>query len=110
MRIGRKLLEKKFPAQVQVIKVDVPREATPDTSWRMSRLSPNPYYIPSVGEEDVWDKPHILDYHVGANWDIEPDDTDVYVMHKRREVAVTPLTLDFTSRVKLEAFDHFLRE
>ena len=107
---AQKLLEKKFPAQVQLLKVDVPREAMPDTPWRIARLSPNPYYIPSVGKEDVWDKPHILDYHVGANWDIESDDTDVYAMQKMREVAVTPLTLDFTSRVKLEEFDTFLRE
>ena len=106
---ARKLLEKKFPAQVQLIKVDVPREATSDTPWRMSRLSPNPYYIPSVGKEDVWDKPHILDYHVGVNWDIESEDTDVYVMQKRREVAVTPLTLDFTAHVELDEFDRFLR-
>ncbi len=107
---AQKLLEKKFPAQVQLIKVDVPREATQNTRWRMARLSPNPYYIPGAGKEDVWDQPHLLDYHVGADWDIEPDDTDVYVLHKRREVAVTPLTLDFTARVDMEEFDTFLRE
>ncbi|MCP4138757.1 MAG: 5'/3'-nucleotidase SurE [Chloroflexi bacterium] len=107
---AQKLLEKKFSAQVQLIKVDVPRKATPDTPWRIARLSPNRYYIPGAGKEDAWDKPHLLDYHVGVNWEIEPDDTDVYAIHQRGEVAVTPLTLDFTSRMKLEDFDSFLRE
>ena len=107
---AQKLLEKKFPPQVQVLKVDVPCDATPDTLWQMVRLSPNPYYIPSRGEEDDWDKPHTLDYEVRANWDIEPDNTDVYTIHKRREVAVTPLTLDFTAQVDLGEFEGFLRK
>ena len=107
---AKKLLARKFPAQVQLIKVDVPREATQKTSWRMARLSPNPYYIPGAGKEDVWEKPHLLDYHVGIDWNNEPNDTDVYVVHKKHEVAVTPLTLDFTAQVDMTEFDSFLRD
>lgn len=107
---ARKLLEKKFSSQVQLIKVDVPREATPDTPWRMARLSPNSYYRPLADGDQSWDKPYVLDYEVGVSWELEPEDTDVYVMHKRHEVAVTPLTLDFTARVDLGEFDEFLRK
>ena len=106
----RKLLEKEFPPQVRLLKVDVPRDATPDTPWRMSRLSPNPYYRPIADKKQNWDEPHLIDYEVGANWEVEPENTDVYVMHQRREVAVTPLTLDFTARVDLGEFDEFLRK
>ena len=107
---AKKLLEKKFPAQAQLIKVDVPREATKKTSWCMARLSPNPYYIPSASKDDVWEKPHLLDYHVGVDWDNEPSNTDVYVLHKKHEVAVTPLTLDLTAQVDMKEFDSFLRD
>ena len=107
---ARKLLGKEFPPQSCLMKVDVPSDATPDTPWRIARLSPNPYYRPLAEKEYPWDKPHLIDYEIGANWEMEPEDTDVYVMHKRREVAVTPLTLDFTARVNLGEFDEFLRK
>ncbi|MBT3187610.1 MAG: 5'/3'-nucleotidase SurE [Anaerolineae bacterium] len=107
---ARQLLDKEFPAQSCLMKVDVPRGATQKTPWRMARLSPNPYYRPIANKEHPWDEPHLIDYEVGADWDKEPEDTDVYVMHKRHEVAVTPLTLDFTAQVDLEEFGDFLRK
>ncbi len=36
---GRLLLEKKMPDDVQVLKVDVPSDATVDTAWQVTRLS-----------------------------------------------------------------------
>ncbi len=107
---AKKLLEKEFPPEVRLMKIDLPREAIPETPWRMVRLSPNPYYRPIMKKKHPWDEPHLIDYEVGANWEIEPKDTDVYTMHKRREVAVTPLTLDFTAQVDLNKFDAFLRK
>lgn len=106
---AQKLLEKEFPPSSCLMKVDVPRNATPETAWQIARLSPNRYYHPLAGEKTPWDQPHKLDYKIGVNWDIEPEGTDVYVMYRRREVAVTPLTLDFTARVDLGEFDKYLR-
>ena len=107
---AKKMLEKKFPPQANLMKVDVPRQATADTAWRVTRLSPNLYYRPISDREHPWDEPMLTDYEVGANWDIEPDNTDVYTLHKRGEVSVTPLTLDFTARVDLGEFENFLRK
>ena len=107
---AEKLLKKTFPPEVQILKVDVPREATPETSWQMCRLSPNPYYLPIVDKNQSLTEPCTLDYQVSINWDIEPNNTDVYTLHKRRKVAVTALTLDFTAPIALENFDNFLRE
>lgn len=107
---GKKLMAKEFPPEVQVLKVDLPREATSDTAWRISRLSPNHYYRPLVDKSASWDKPYALDYEVSVNWDVEPEDTDVFVLQKLREVAVTPLTLDFTARVDLGEFGQFLQK
>ena len=107
---AKKLLEKEFPPEVQLMKIDVPREATPKTPWRMARLSPNSYYRPIMKKKHPWDEPYWIDYEVGADWEIEPENTDVYTMHKRHEVAITPLTLDFTAHVDLDEFDEFLRK
>ncbi len=106
---AQKLLEKKFPPQSCLMKVDIPREANPNTPWRVARLSPNSYYRPVADKNRSWNEAYVLDYEVGANWDKEPEDTDVYVMQKMREIAVTPLTLDFTARVNLDEFGEFLR-
>jgi len=108
---AQKLLNKEFPPNACLLKVDVPREATPQTPWQTVRLSPTPYYRPIAEPEHNanWDQPYIVDYEVRENWDKEPTDTDVYVMHKKREVAVTPLTLDFTARVDMKEFDDHLR-
>ncbi len=106
---AKKVLEKRFPPQVRLLKVDIPSHANTNTPWRMTRLSPNPYYHPKADKESKWDEPNRLDYEVSGNWDLEPDDTDVYALHKRREVSVTPLTLDFSAQVNLQEFEGFLR-
>ena len=106
---AKKMLEKAFPPHTNLLKVDIPREATSDTSWHITRLSPNLYYEPVADREKSWGEPYLLDYRVGADLTKESNDTDVYVMQKKHEVSVTPLTLDFTARVDLEKFDAFLR-
>ena len=44
------------------------------------------------------------------NLDDEPEDTDVYVLRKKKMVAVTPIDLDMTARVDLNDFEKFLRK
>jgi len=106
---AKKMLEKEFPPQANLLKVDLPREATSDTPWRITRLSPNIYYQPIADRKKSWSEPYPLDYQVRADLATEPKNTDVYVMQKRREVSVTPLTLDFTARVDMQEFNAFLR-
>ena len=107
---AKKMLEKEFPPQANLLKVDIPQQATLDTPWRITRLSPNMYYQPIADKGKSWDEPYLLDYQVGTDFARESDDTDVYTMHKKREVSVTPLTLDFTACVDLGEFETFLRE
>ncbi len=45
-----------------------------------------------------------------ARLEDEPEDTDVYVMRKKRRVAVTPLSLDLTARVDLSELEKFMRK
>ncbi|MBT3338548.1 MAG: 5'/3'-nucleotidase SurE [Anaerolineae bacterium] len=107
---ARKLLEKDFPAQANLLKVDVPRGATPQTIWHTTQLSLNPYYRPVVKEKRDWSQPEHMDYEVAPVDKEESHTSDVYTLHKKKEVTVTPLTLDFTARVNLKNFDTFLRE
>ncbi|NQU29551.1 MAG: 5'/3'-nucleotidase SurE [Anaerolineae bacterium] len=106
-----KFLEKDFPEHANLLKVDVPRDATPETPWQTSRLSPYPYYHSIVTEKNEGGKKwNEISYGSRSDFSNEPTDSDVYVMNKNREVAVTPLTLDFSARVDLREFDDFLRK
>lgn len=109
-KFARMLLEKQFPEDVQLLKVEVPADATSDTPWEIARLARQRYYDPVKPERDSWDVATTVGYREAARLENEPTDTDVYVMRKKRHVAVTPLSLDLTSRVDLSALEKFMRE
>ena len=95
--------------EVDVLKVEVPSDATPETPWEMTQLSRQRYYQPIKPERTSWDQPATVGYREAGCLDDEPQDTDVYVLRRRRRVAVTPLSLDLTSRVDLGEFEKQLR-
>lgn len=107
---ARLLLEKRFPEDVDLLKVDVPNTATPQTPWRVTRISRQRYYELVAPQRSSWDVPGRVGYYNGASLVNEPTDTDVYVLRKQRQVSVTPLSLDMTSRVDFGELERFLRE
>src|SRR6266540_4816807 len=104
------LLKKTFPPEVSLLKVDVPSDATVNTAWQTSRLSRQRYFEPVPPQREALDKPAIVTYKEAAELDREAEDTDVYVLRRKRMVAATPLTLDMTAPVHLASFEKFLRE
>jgi 5'-nucleotidase len=104
------LLEKKFSDEVDLLKVEVPSHATPETEWQVTRLSRHRYYQPVPAERASWDLPGLISYKESAMLEQEAEDTDVYVLRKKNMVSVTPLNLDMTARVPLNDFERFLRE
>lgn len=98
---GRKLLEYRLPPDVHVLKVDVPADATPATPWEITRLSPTNYFTAIPTQRRSWSEPGKISYRVSDGLQDEPPGTDIYALHIQRHVAVTPLSLDLTSRVDL---------
>ena len=109
-QIARLLLEKKLPADVDVLKVDVPSDATVDTPWQITRVSRQRYYEPIAPERKSWSEPGLINYREAAEFEREGEDTDVYALRKKRIVSVTPLSLDLTSRVNFSELDNLLRK
>ena len=107
---ARLLLEKKFPDEVDLLKVEVPSHATPETEWQVARLSRSRYYEPVPTKRDSWEQPGAITYKESASLEHENNDTDVYILRKMKMVAVTPLNLDMTARVELSEFEKFLRK
>jgi len=104
------LLQKKFPPDVDVLKVDVPWDATPETPWQLTRVSRQRYYEPLAPQRRSWNEPGLIGYRQAFNLEDEPPDTDVYVLHKKRWVSVSPLSLDITSRVDFNELNQLMRD
>ena len=104
------LLEKRHFNGVDLLKVEVPRHATPETEWQLSRLSRLRYYRPTPAKRDSWDAPGPIGYEHDDNLPHEDEDTDVYVLRTKKMVAVTPLDLDMTARVDFNDLEKILRD
>ena len=107
---ARLLLQKKFSQEVNLIKVEVPTHATPETEWEVGGLSHNRYYDPVPAQRTSWDVPGPIWYRHNEDINQEPEGTDVHILRTKKKVAVTPLNLDMTARVKFSDFDKLLRE
>jgi 5'-nucleotidase len=106
---ARLMLEKRFPPDVDLLKVDVHSSATPETKWQVTRLARQRYYEPVRPERTSFDQPATVGYKEAAILDPEDENSDVYVLRKKRWVSVTPISLDMTSRVDLNDLEKLLR-
>jgi 5'-nucleotidase len=103
------LLEKKFPPEVDLLKLDVPYDATPETEWHITSLAHKRYFIPVLEEPVETTKNPVI----GSRFDIQPDakaaDTDIQTLIVQHKVSLTPLTLDMTARVDLGELEKNLK-
>jgi 5'-nucleotidase len=106
---ARKLLEKQFPPEMDLMKVDVPCSATRQTPWQVTRLARQQYYIPVKPKRSSWEERGPVDYKEDANLDSEHEDSDVYVLRVKRQVSLTPLSLDMTAKVDFSELERRLR-
>jgi 5'-nucleotidase len=98
---ARLLLSLQRPADVDVLKVEVPEGARPTTPWRVTRLSRTRYYLPQKPQRANWQDPANISYLREIQHDQVEPDSDVRALIDG-VVSVTPLSLDITSRVDLD--------
>jgi len=106
---GRLMLQNHFPADVDVLKVDIPCDATPETPWTVTRVSRQRYFEPVAPERASWDTPARVGYRLSDDSAQDVGETDAYTLSVQRMVAVTPMSLDMTARVDLKEFEKLLR-
>jgi 5'-nucleotidase len=107
---GELILKRRFPPDVDLLKVDLPCDATPQTRWAITRLSRQRYFVPTRPDRTSWDVPARMGYRPISNQEIKDIDSDAYALRVKRIVSVTPLSLDMTSRIDLGEFENTLRE
>lgn len=107
---AQRMLEKALPFDVDVLKIDVPAEATEATTWRITRQARQAYYVTLPPAQRLGPGPlGELDYRVAIDWESLGEDTDVYAFARDRVVSVTPLSQDLTSRVDPAGLEQLLR-
>jgi 5'-nucleotidase len=96
------LIFKPRPDDVDLLKVDVPLNATPETEWRITRLSRRRVYWPTRPEN----RANLNDIgRLGYAYNTDPGkaepDSDVYAVLHDGVVSVTPISLNMTSRTDM---------
>jgi 5'-nucleotidase len=110
-RMAQTVLAAQLPFDVDVLKIDVPADATADTPWRITRQSRQPYYHQFRPADRLPDEPSgwvHLDYDVIIDWDALEPDSDIAAFVRDRVISVTPLSHDLTSRVDFGALKQLL--
>ncbi|MFP3854734.1 MAG: 5'/3'-nucleotidase SurE [Anaerolineales bacterium] len=103
------LMEKELPADVDVLKVDVPAEATKETPWELCFLESKRYYIPQKPDRKSLDQPATLRYQIISDFSSLTPGSDAHAVRVLKHVAVTPLSLDLTSRASFSEIEDVLR-
>ena len=106
---GERMLAHRMPPDVDLLKVEVPSDATPNTPWRMTRISRQRYYRALPTNRRSLAEKRRLDYEmVFDRATLEPD-SDIHALRIDRVVSVSPVSLDMTSRVALEQVEQLLK-
>jgi len=89
------------PDDVDVLKIEVPANATMDTEWRITRLSRRRVFWPTRPERVALSDIGRLGYHFDADPAQAEPDSDVYAVLHDHVVSVTPISLDLTARTDM---------
>lgn len=105
---AEKLLLKKMPFDVDVLKVDIPSGATPETPWVVTRQSRQRYFYAKPKDPSVKEGSRNMGYEIRVDKECLEEDGDLKTVIVDGKVSVTPISLDLTSRVDLHDFRRLL--
>jgi 5'-nucleotidase len=105
-KFAQLLLKHRPPRGVDVLNVNVPLDATPETFWRLTRLSRHRYFVPlppnrANGEGRAG-------YKLLENPAATELDSDILTLAVARMVSVTPISLDMTAQVDFPSLNTLL--
>ena len=108
-RFGQRMLRADLPFDVDIIKIDVPLDATPETPWRLTRASRHAYFVSVPRDRLTSDDAPDIDYRSIPHPECTEPDSDIYALAVDDVVSVTPLSLDLSSRADRAQVEEQLR-
>jgi 5'-nucleotidase len=115
---ARYLLTTPLSFDVDLLKLDVPSDGTPETPWRLTRVSRHVYFVtPRPQRADPAGPAASSPQGTGRRLDYEPlaypertePDSDIYALAVDRVVSVAPMSIDLTARVDWGEMEALLR-
>ncbi|MBA3530545.1 MAG: 5'/3'-nucleotidase SurE [Ardenticatenales bacterium] len=101
------MLKLSLPPHTDLLKLDVPMEATADTPWRITRLSRQNYFSSTVEE---WDGVRRFNgYRRDVDMETLEADSDIYAIMVDKVVSLTPMTIDLTAQSDFAALAEEIR-
>lgn len=107
--IASKMLENKLPEDVDLIKLDIPEDATPETPWVLTRQSRQRYYFPKTTTRKSSANHSPMDYEIRYRPQDLEKGSDLHVLLVEKKVSVTPMSIDMTSRTEFTQLESLLR-
>ncbi|MDK2853509.1 MAG: 5/3-nucleotidase [Thermococcaceae archaeon] len=105
-RTAHALLGRGLPDGVDMLNVNVPSDATPETEITITRLA-RKRYCPTV-EERIDPRGYSYYWIVGRKTETFEPGTDAYALKVERKVSVTPINIDMTASVDFEELRRIL--
>ena len=102
---ARKIIEGQLPEDVDLIKVDVPQNATVDTPWVLTRQSRQRYYFPKPAQRKSIADRGPVGYEIRYQPEELEKNSDLYVLLVEKKISVTPISIDLTSRTNFNDLD-----
>jgi 5'-nucleotidase len=97
---AKQTLETGLPPGVDLLKIDVPQFATPQTPWRWTRMSRQRYFYPVKPHRRRPTDPGPMGFEIRVDLSTLEPDSDIRAATVDGVVSVTPLTLDLTAKVE----------
>ena len=96
---ARQILSKGLPANVDLLKIDVPATATPRTTWQVGPVSRQRYWHPFQRQPDRLKDQHRIGYQAMVDYDTLEPGSDIHIFLVDRFVSVAPMTINLTAPV-----------
>ena len=106
---AKKTLATSLPDDVDVLKIEIPAAATPQTNWVVTRQDRLVYYQLSIDSQiEPYNTPQLIKYQP-LKGQFTKTGTDAHALAQGL-VSVTPLSLDLTSRITLSELFALLKK
>ena len=108
-QVAEAILLRGLPPGVDLIKIEVPQNATADTLHRWTRISRQRYFYPIVPHRRRPTDPGPMGYETRVDRATLETDSDVQAVIIDNAISITPVTIDMTARVDPGAMENWLK-
>lgn len=104
----KSVLDNKLPEDVDILKIDIPAEATLETEWKITKVSKQPYFITYQEKPSLNSKIGDAGLKIEFSNDVLEEESDIKTVFYDKKISVCPVSIDMSSRIeKKELSDIF---